>query len=71
MKLALLQEACLAHFCEQDNKEAAFPFQIVFSSARKEFFLILKKAPCASALIHAVKNSMNTTVPRRFCEEDQ
>ena len=68
MKLALLQEACLAHFCEHDNKEAAFPFQIVLSSDRKEFILSLKKAPSDSALIDAVKYSMNTTVHRRFCE---
>ena len=71
MKLALLQEACLAHFCEHDNKETAFPFQIVFSSDRKEFILSLKKAPSDSALIDAVKNSMNTTVHRRFCEENR
>lgn len=72
IKLALLQEACLAHFCEQDSKEAAFPFQIVFSSDRKAFFVILKKAPCGSALIDAAKNNMNTVVPRsKFCEENQ
>ena len=69
IKLALLQASCrLTHFCEQDSKEAAFPFQIAFSSDRKEFFLILKKAPSSSALIDAVKSSMNATVPRGFWE---
>jgi len=71
IKLALLQVACHAHFCQQDSKEAAFPFQIVFSSDRKEFFLILKKAPYGSALIDAVKNSMNTTVIGGFWEENR
>lgn len=66
IKLALLQVVCLAHFCEQESKEAAFPFQIVFSSDRKEFFRILKKAPSGSALIDAVKNNMNTTLPCGF-----
>jgi len=68
IKLALLQASCLTHFWEQDSKEAAFPFQIAFSSDRKEFFLILKKAPSSSAPIDAVKSSMNATVPRGFWE---
>jgi len=71
IKLALLQVACLAHFYEQDSKEAAFPFQVVLSSDRKEFFVILKKAPSGSALIDAVKNSMNTTVIGGFWEENR
>jgi len=68
IKLALLQVACLAHFCEQDSKEAAVPFQMAFSSDRKESFLIMKKAPSDSPLIDAVKNSMNATVPCEFWE---
>ena len=71
MKLALLQAARLTHFCEQDNKEAAFPSQMVFPSDRKEFFLILKKAPCCSAVIDTGKNNMKTAVPRSICEENR